>query len=126
MLSSIVLFLALFNLGFCIIRYRIAIFEAKKVLSFKEVITLIFITSFLFSIFYYLTHWIMENPQEFLDKNLEELKALQIDEVKVIDGVELKGSLCGCEGCVFEGWSCYSMLYDCLCKSWEFGIEEVK
>ena len=31
----------------------------------------------------------MENPQEFLDKNLEELKLLQTGEVKVIDGVSI-------------------------------------
>ena len=68
----------------------------------------------------------MENPQEFLDKNLEELKKLQIDEVKVIDGVELKGSECGCEGCVFFDYYCEDIISDCFDKDWEFGIEEVK
>ena len=69
----------------------------------------------------------MENPQEFLDKNLEELKALQIDEVKVIDGVRLKGEISnnGCYGCVFRDYNCKSIADYCFFKSWDFVIVEV-
>ena len=50
----------------------------------------------------------MENPQEFLDKNLEELKKLQIDEVKVIDGVSISA---------IENEYCINCLFiDCYCK----------
>lgn len=68
----------------------------------------------------------MENPQEFLDKNLEELKELQINEVRVIDGVELKGSLCGCIGCVFDSCNCDDIALVCFIKPLRFGFEEVK
>ena len=58
----------------------------------------------------------MENPQEFLDRNLEELKALQIGEVKVIDGVKLtaRTSLC-CRSCLFFKCTCNKIIY--ICKS---------
>lgn len=67
----------------------------------------------------------MENPQEFLNRNLEELKALQIGEVKVIDGVKLKGSKCGCEGCTFRSIDCIKLDVNCMNKSALFGFEEV-
>ena len=50
----------------------------------------------------------MENPQEFLDKNLEELKRLQTGEVKVIDGVSISA---------IENEDCTNCLFiDCHCK----------
>lgn len=69
----------------------------------------------------------MENPQEFLDKNLEELKALQIGEVKVIDGVRLKGETSNscCDGCIFRDCNCESTADDCSFKAWDFVIVEV-
>lgn len=66
----------------------------------------------------------MENPQEFLDRNLEELKALQIDEVKVIDGVRLKGVLShkGCQSCVLyrEDIDCRNIDTNCFIKGYTF------
>lgn len=75
----------------------------------------------------------MENPQEFLDKNLEELKALQIDEVKVIDGVRLKGdNKIGCLDCCFIEADCHkigikeeSIGISCILKELLFGFVEV-
>ena len=69
----------------------------------------------------------MENPQEFLDKNLEELKALQIDEVKVIDNIRLKSIIgnYGCLECLFNKISCYGIGKNCLDKPDGFAIVEV-
>ena len=76
MLPSIILFLALVSLGWSIVKYRIAVYESETKLDLTPFLISLIVTALLFSIFYYLTHWIMENPQEFLDKNLEELKKL--------------------------------------------------
>ena len=68
----------------------------------------------------------MENPQEFLDRNLEELKALRIGEVKVIDGVTLTvNSSLGCSRCVFNSCSCYNISNECTAKDIFMGIKEV-
>ena len=68
----------------------------------------------------------MENPQEFLDRNLEELKALQIDEVKVIDGVKLTvAASLGCLGCVFFKCNCNNIADICTSKDILIGILEV-
>ena len=56
----------------------------------------------------------MENPQEFLDRNLEELKALQIGEIKVIDGVRLKGDI-----------DCRDIDVYCADKGYDFAFVEV-
>ena len=68
----------------------------------------------------------MENPQEFLDRNLEELKELQIDEVKVIDSVKLTvvASL-GCSSCVFCKCTCDKIADECTLKDIFMGILEV-
>ena len=75
----------------------------------------------------------MKNLEEFLDRNLEELKALQIDEVKVIDGVRLKGdNKVGCNGCCFIEADCHkigikkeSIGISCILKEVLFGFVEV-
>ena len=68
----------------------------------------------------------MENPQEFLDRNLEELKELQIDEVKVIDGVKLTAAASlGCSGCLFFRCTCNKIAYICTSKDIFMGILEV-
>ena len=68
----------------------------------------------------------MENPQEFLDRNLEELKALQIDEVKVIDGVKLTAAASlNCSGCVFFKCTCDNIADECTLKDIFMGILEV-
>ena len=68
----------------------------------------------------------MENPQEFLDRNLEELKALQIDEVKVIDGVKLTvAASLGCPSCLFFECNCNNIADICTSKDILMGILEV-
>lgn len=68
----------------------------------------------------------MENPQEFLDRNLEELKALQIGEVKVIDGVKLTArTSLGCSSCLFFKCTCNKIIYICKSKDIFMGILEV-
>lgn len=56
MLATIVLFLALVSLGFTIIKYRLAIFEAKSKIELDLFFISVTVTAALFSLFYYLIH----------------------------------------------------------------------
>ena len=56
MLPSIILFLALVSLGWSIVKYRLAVYEAETKLDLTHFLVSSIVTALLFSIFYYLTH----------------------------------------------------------------------
>ena len=68
----------------------------------------------------------MENPQEFLDRNLEELKALPVGVEKVIDDVKLVIDVeVNCSGCIFFKCTCDNIADICTLKDIYMGILEV-
>lgn len=69
----------------------------------------------------------MENPQEFLDKNLEELINLPVNATKVLEGMYITAvENEDCTGCLFTDCHCSGIVENCVDEVKNFILGESK
>lgn len=69
----------------------------------------------------------MENPQEFLDRNLEELINLPVNDTKVLEGIHITAvENEDCIGCLFIECHCNNIVENCVDEVKSFILDESK